>query len=500
MGRRTWALMGAALLLTSCGGADGRDGVASTDSGDVRGVVHADHTVFQGIPYAAPPVGERRWAAPARAERWTGVRDATAPGSPCPQIGTSYSDDRSTDEDCLFLNVTTPSTQGARPVMVWVHGDGSVGAGHHFDARALATQGDVVVVTINYRLGVFGGFGYPGLPGSGMFGLADQRAALDWVRRNAAAFGGDPGNITLFGVSYGASSVAAHLVSPASRGLFDKAVMHSGFALIDLPAEAWYPGLEALPWLAWRDQAEIAGIGQAVAAELGCADLACLRGLPAETLLDHPQVMNIFQPYGYGGDDLPRLPADALADGDFARVPVLAGNARHEHRGIVEIFRGPVAAADYPRLLAAAFGDDADEIAREYPLSAYPSASLAWAQVLTDRVWARPTFRQHELLARHTPVHAFEFADEGATPQGATHSSDIGYLFRDEDLASDHKGLSDLMIRYWTTFASTGDPNGEGLPAWPPFADGEHVQQLAPGAVTGVDYRAEHRLDFWTGR
>lgn len=503
MRRGTRALITAttALVVTACGGNDvGPRDIAKVENGEVRGVAHADHTVFQGIPYAAPPKGELRWRSPRPAADWDGTRDATEPGNPCPQVGSSYSDTKATDEDCLFLNVTTPSTTGRRPVMVWVHGDGAIGAGHHFDAAALATKGDVVVVTLNYRLGVFGGFGLPGLAGSGAFGLQDQRAALEWVRRNVAGFGGDPGNVTLFGVSYGASATAAHLISPKSRGLFHKAIMHSGFALVDLPAEAWYPDLGALPWLAWRDTAEIEGIGQGVAAELGCADVDCLRGLPAERLLDHPQVMNIFQPFGYGNEDLPALPVEAFAAGDIAKVPVLAGNTRHEHRGIVEIFRGPVAAEDYPRLLAAAFGDRAAEVEREYPLSAFESPSRAWAAVLTDRVWARPTFRQHELLSAHTPTFAFEFADPAASEQGASHSTDIGYLFPEEELAGPRRDLSDAMIRYWTEFARTGDPNGDGahgLPHWPAFTEGRHVQSLVPDAITGVDYRAEHRLDFW---
>ncbi|MFD1147902.1 carboxylesterase/lipase family protein [Saccharothrix hoggarensis] len=476
-------------------------GTVRVESGELRGAVRADHTVFQGIPYAAPPKGELRWQAPAPPRPWDGVRDATAPGNPCPQVGSSYSDVTADDEDCLFLNVTTPSTEGRKPVMVWVHGDGAIGAGHHFDAAALATQGDVVVVTINYRLGVFGGFGLPGLDGSGTFGLQDQRAALEWVRRNAGSFGGDPGNVTLFGVSYGASSAAAHLVSPKSRGLVDKVIMHSGFALVDLPAEAWYPGLGALPWLAWRDTAEIAGLGQGVAAELGCADVDCLRALPAATLLAHPQVMNIFQPFGYGNADLPDVPADALAKGEFAKIPVLAGNTRDEHRGIVALFRGPVTADDYPALLAAAFGEKADEVAREYPLTAFADPSEAWAAVLTDRVWARATFRQHELLSAHTPTYAFEFADPAASEHGASHSTDIGYLFPEGDLTGGQRELSDVMIRYWSRFAHTGDPNGEGLPKWPAFGDGDrHVQSLAPDAITGVDYRATHRLDFWADK
>ena len=499
MRRGTWALITATVLaVTACGGDDVRQrDTVRVENGEVRGVVHADRTVFQGIPYAMAPKGELRWRSPHRAADWEGVRDATRPGNPCPQVGSSYSPTRATDEDCLFLNVTTPSTAGRRPVMVWVHGDGAIGAGHHFDAAALATQGDVVVVTMNYRLGVFGGFGLPGLEGSGTFGLQDQREALEWVRRNIEGFGGDPGNVTLFGVSYGASATAAHLVSPASRGLFHKVIMHSGFALVDLPAEAWYPGLGALPWLAWRDTGEIEQLGRGIALELGCADLGCLRALPAEKVMDHGQVMNIFQPFGYGNADLPVLPAEAIAAGEVAEVPVLAGNTRHEHRGIVEVFRGPVAAEDYPGLLAAAFGDRAADVEREYPLSAFESPSRAWAALLTDRVWARATFRQHEQLSARTPTFAFEFADPAASEQGASHSTDIGYLFPDEEPTGGQRELSDAMIRYWTAFARTGDPNAEGLPHWPAFGEGRHVQSLAPGAITGVDYRAEHRLDFW---
>ncbi|RKT52393.1 carboxylesterase/lipase family protein [Saccharothrix australiensis] len=466
-----------------------RDGVVRIDTGDVRGVVRGDRVVFQGIPYAAPPKGELRWDAPRPPAGWGGVRDATAPGNPCPQVGSSYSELKASDEDCLFLNVTAPTRRsGPKPVMVWVHGDGAIGAGHFFDGSRLAVDGDVVVVTINYRMGVFGGFGLPGLAGSGTFGVQDQRAALEWVRRNAGAFGGDPGNVTLFGVSYGAASVAAHLVSPASHGLFHRAVLHSGFALVDLPAESWFPGLGALPWLAWRPRAEVEEIGRQVAAELGCADLACLRALPAERLLDHPQVMNIFQPFAYD-----ELPPDLLAAGRFARVPVLAGATADEHRNLVSVFRGEVTAEDYPRLLAAAFGDRAGAVAAEYPLADYPTPALAWARVLTDRVWARATFRQHRVLSAHTTTYAFEFADPGASGDGAAHHSDIPYLFPAED---ERNPLGDRMIRYWTNFARTGDPNGDGLPAWPTFREG-HVQSLAPDAIGNVDYARTHRLAFW---
>src|SRR5688500_17991338 len=195
-------------------------------------------------------------------------------------------------------------------------------------------------------MGVSGGLGLPGLPHTGEFGLLDQRAALEWVQRNAEAFGGDPGNVTLFGVSFGATATAAHLIAP--KPLFHKAIMHSAFTLVDVPKGAWYPGLPALPWLAWRPVPEIQEIGGMIANELGCADVECRRQLPSEKLLDVPQVMNIFQPFGYRE----KTPADSLAAGEFANVPVLAGATRDEHNSFVALFRElagqPVTAEQYP--------------------------------------------------------------------------------------------------------------------------------------------------------
>lgn len=488
-------LLAALLLLSACGKGDAvPSDVVVTDTGQVRGEVRDWHLVFQGIPYAARP---QRWQPPVPAPSWSGVRDATRPGSPCPQVGASYAATRSTDEDCLFVNVTTASATGRKPVLVWVHGDGAVGAGHYFNAERLARQGDVVVVTFNYRMGVFGGFGLPGLPHSGEFGLLDQRAALEWVQRNISGFGGDPGNVTLFGVSFGATAVGAHLIG--QKPLFHKAIMHSSFTLVDVPKGAWYPDLEALPSLAWRPVPEIHEIGAMIATELGCADVECLRRLPVAKLLDHPQIMNIFQPVGYGGSVLPKPPAESLEAGEFLPVPILAGATRDEHNSFVGLFRpGPMSTEDYSRLLREAFPERAAEIEREYPVSAHASPKQAWASVLTDRVWARATFRQNTLYARKAPVYAFEFADRAAATNpefpvelhGANHSSDIDYLFPDGDFAKD-RGLSDHMIKAWTDFARTGSPG------WPRFSDGRYVQSLAPGAIGPVDYAAEHKLAFW---
>jgi para-nitrobenzyl esterase len=233
--------------------------------------------------------------------------------------------------------------------------------------------------------------------------------------------------------------------------------------------------------------------------ELGCADVECLRRLPVERLLEHPQVMNIFQPVGYGGELLPKPPRESLEAGEIANVPILAGATRDEHNTFVGLFRPePVDAAQYAQLVTEAFPERAAEVLREYPAEEFASPKQAWATLLTDRVWARATMRQHELYARTAPVYAFEFADRNAATDpelppelhGANHSSDIDYLFPDADFAKD-RGLSDHMIRAWTDFARTG------APGWPRFDEGRYVQSLAPGAIGPVDYAAEHRLAFW---
>jgi para-nitrobenzyl esterase len=499
--------------------------IVQTDAGPVRGTVTDAYRLFQGIPYAASTAGEQRWRPPQPVRPWTEPRDATKPGSMCPQQPSSYADVASLEEDCLCLNVTVPRAAGPqrrRPVMVWIHGDGAVGAGSFFDARQLATIGDVVVVTINYRLSIFGAFGHPGLEGSGAFGLQDQQAALRWVARNAAAFGGDPGNVTVFGESYGGLSVSAHLVAPGSAGLFHRAIIQSGFALMDLPAGGIFPGLPALPWYGWRPSAEVEGLGAAVAARLGCADpataLACLRGLPVQELFAHAQP---FQPYAFGNRVLPEVPAQALRDGRFHRVPVISGSTRDEHRLFVGLFRvlagQPVTAEQYPALLAEAFGEHAGRVQARYQLDAFSSPSLAWATVLTDRMWARSTFQQHRLLAEQVPVYAYEFADRQAPmylpfpddfPPGAFHAAEVPYLFPDEQFLAaatpEQRRLSEQMMRSWANFAHRGDPNGAELSRWQPFDRAQpvpHVRSLAPGpdGVRPVDYAAEHQLDFWSG-
>lgn len=485
-------------------------------SGAISGHRFDGHLSFRGIPYAAPPVGERRWRPPAPVAPWSGVRDATVPGNPAPQTAQSFADVTSLDEDCLTLDVTAPATPGTgRPVLVWLHGGGGTnGTVTPYDPRRLAVTGDVIVVAPNFRLGVFGCFGHPGLADGGTFGLQDQQAALRWVAREIARFGGDPANVTLVGVSYGALMIAAHLVSPASAGLFHRAILQSAFAVMgSTPAHTLIPGVPALP-PRWLPVAELDRLGAATAAEHGWVTpgsdpesaLAQLRRVPVSDLL---QASASFIRPAFGGLTLPESPEKALPAGRFHRVPLMVGATRDEARFFVGLFAdlagNPVTAESYPRLLAEAFGGAADDVAACYPLDRFPSPSLAWAQVCTDRAWARPTWDLGRTLAAHTDTWFYEFADRDAPPvvpgfpAGAVHAAELAYQFDlpgGPSLPPAQRELADRMNRYWTAFATRGDPACVELPAWPDFG-ADHVQSLGPEQIGGTDYRAGHRLDFW---
>ncbi|WUR56521.1 carboxylesterase family protein [Actinomadura citrea] len=482
------------------------------DSGSVRGVVKGKSRQFLGIPYAEPPTGARRWTLPRNPRPWSGVRDAGRPGSDCMQDSPPQTE-KPPSEDCLYVNVTAPREQhGALPVMVWWHGGGfTQGSGKDYDAVRLATEGKAVVVTVNYRLGIYGYLGLPGLAGSGDFGFADQIAALRWARRNASAFGGDPRNITVFGQSAGAMSACALLTSPEAEGIISKAIISSGSCGLRWPAGGLFPGAPAdrpyIPVAQGQDD------GLAAAEELGCTGkdaLACLRGKTNAELLPHSPSFS--DHLAYGTELLPRDPATALRAGAFARVPVLIGGTHDEARSFVAgaIRYDPklITSTTYPRLLEQAFGSDARKVAARYPLSRFPSAGLAWATVLTDASWACSTLAGARDLAARTTVYSYEFADENApnvnglhvpdVPQGAAHATDLPYLFdlggRDLLVNRDRKGLARTMVGYWGAFARSGDPNHRGAPRWRP---GTAPLSLAPGAIRTVDAAAEHGCGFW---
>ncbi|WKX73660.1 carboxylesterase/lipase family protein [Streptomyces sp. XD-27] len=503
--------------------------VVTTGGGPVRGRAHGAYHTFEGIPYAAPPTGPLRWRAPVPPRPWQGVRDAGAPGPRCMQE--EYNTEYTTmamvgSEDCLYLNVTVPSGRPApgrnrpvlrdRPVMVWMHGGAFVsGAGSEYAAERLAVQGDAVVVTVNYRLGVFGFFGHPALGNAPDNGLADQQAALRWVRANARSFGGDPHNVTLFGESAGGLSACAHLVSPTSAGLFHKAVLQSGSCMTTFPVGVSAPGSPA--YTPFAPQATTQAVGAAVARRLGCAEpakaLPCLRALPARKLATR-ELMETFSRASYGNALLPVRPDLALESGRFHRMPVIQGTNHDELR----YFVGPSLAAhpirdarDYRARLKESYGRAAAAVEARYPLSAYGTPALAWAAVLTDSSYACTTLRAHRALAAHVPTYGYEFNDATAPvppgvppvagfPYGAAHGFELPYLFATRlPFTADQRALSDRMIGYWTRFAHTGDPNGTGAPAWRRFDRTPLVQSLAPGTggVRPVDLGAGHHCGFW---
>ncbi|KES06023.1 hypothetical protein BU52_16520 [Streptomyces toyocaensis] len=485
-----------------------------TDKGAVRGTVTRTARVFQGIPYAAPPTGHRRWAAPTPATGWDGVRDATKPGIACPQAGLLPPvGPASDDEDCLFVNVTAPrnASSGSRPVMVHLHGgDHTDGEGAMHGAERLAARGDVVVVTVNYRLGALGYLAHPDLETrgeSGNYGFLDQQAALRWVRRNATAFGGDPGNVTLFGQSAGGYSTCAHLVAPSSAGLFHRVILQSAPCTADMGRRD-------------RESALTQGVATAAGIEREHGPDDWRTALPG----------HLVNPFGtgpeytpaYGGRLLPHTPQEAFATGRFNQVPVLQGINRHEERGRVyglELAKkaatgdpdARIDQADHYARLREEFGEEkAPLIAERYPVSAYDgSPALALAAALTDGNWARHSVDTGRALSAHVPTYAYEFADDDAPwyadpnyrkpdfDVGAAHTFELPYLFELEAYASlttTQRGLAHRMIRIWSDFARTGRAS------WKPTTPvAPNVQSLAsgPGGIRPVDFAEDHRYGFW---
>jgi para-nitrobenzyl esterase len=505
-----------AVLLAGCGRGETATidvpddpGVVKTKSGAVRGMVAADHRLFAGIPYAAPPVGALRWRPPEPAAGWAGFRDATRPGPRCTQDVSNDVDQTETSEDCLTLNVWTPPPSGEkRPVMVWIHGGSFInGSGDIYNARSLASRGDVVVVTINYRLGALGFLAHPALGPAGdvgNYGLADQQAALRWVHDNIAAFGGDADKVTIAGESAGAMAVCDHLVAPDSQGLFSAAIIQSGpcAAQYDLPAAE--------------------KTSESYAAEVGCADpataAACLRALPREKL-QRPVL------YGRIGSEqlsgpvtgtkaLPVDPMTGAAQGRAAKVPVMIGTTADEFTlfTAVQFVRGrPVDAAHYPELLDQAFGPNAEEVARQYPPERFGgSVPLAYSAAVTDGDFACVADRLADSLSSAEAVHFSEFDDPDAPapeplraapfPVGAGHSLELRYLFDvggAPPLNPAQQRLSDEMVDYWVGFISTGSPGSD----WPSLSGdaGERMSLRPDGSRVITDFGQTHRCPFWAG-
>jgi len=486
-----------------------------TANGVLEGVVSADGQVrtFKGIPYAAPPVRPLRWKPPQPAPSWTGVRRAVDYG-PRPMQSRVFSDmifhDNGPSEDCLYLNIWMPEhpAPGKLPVMVWIYG-GGFAAGSTSEPRQdggnLSKKG-VMVVSFGYRLGVFGFMALPELTGesghhaSGNYGLLDQVAALQWVKANIAAFGGDPDNVTLFGESAGSFSVSALMASPLAQGLFKRAIGESGaFFGNTLPAKP-------------LAQAEAAGMKFAQSA-FSTTSLAALRAMPAKYLLRAARK----RPWDYFKPDIDGyfLPTNCLAiyaAGDQSHVPLLAGWNRDEGSYKSYFTNAAPTLKNYVKFSKGRFGTNAETFLTLYRATTDTQAKRAAQDFAGDRFIAYSTWKwlEMQLLTGESQVFRYEFdqtlplparAKRGMEPT-APHASDIEYVFR--MLSAKHlpwrpedRKVSELMADYWTNFAKTGDPNGPGLPPWPAYdrRDGYQVMHLAADAGAAADgHRARYEF------
>ncbi|MET9558376.1 carboxylesterase family protein [Streptomyces sp. NPDC006645] len=481
-----------------------------TAEGPVRGAVAGAVRTFQGIPYSAPPTGERRWKEPRPVRPWSAPLDARAPKSACAQpTDQPIAIEGGGSEDCLYLNVTTPAgrTTGRLPVVVWIHGGSfTYGDGATYRAAKLAAaERGAMVVTINYRLGAFGFLAAPGLHAPANLGLLDQQAALKWVNRNAAAFGGDPSNVTIMGQSGGGYSVCAQLVSPGARGLFSKAIVQSA-------------GCVGPDGSFTRAQAEANGL--AVAEAAGCDDPrtadACLRRRSTNELTEASASGHDGYRPVVDGKTLPESPSRAIPAGRFARVPVLHGSTHDEMSGLAgldEVATGkPLSVEEYAEKVTEQFGKNAPAVLAEYPVADHQAPGAALSAVLTDSEWSTAAFDTQRALARHTSVHAYDFAETRAPyfkgiPRptsfslGTGHMIDLAYLFDNdlfEPLDAVQAGLSDTVTAYWSRFASTGQLNTPGMPGWKQFTTRDpYVQRLAAGRIGQTDFAADHHYAFW---
>jgi para-nitrobenzyl esterase len=467
-------------------GAQVRD-VAVT-GGRVAGVLAGGIVSFKGIPFAAPPVGALRWRAPQPVKPWTGVKRASTFGPSCmqdPTFARIFGAPSEVSEDCLYLNVWTPAktTADTLPVMVWIYGGGFVGgqtSAPTYDGTRLAEKG-VVLVSVAYRLGVFGFLAHQDLSresgkGSGNYGLQDQIAGLQWVKANIRKFGGDPGRVTIFGESAGGIAVSMLAASPAANSLFQRAISESG-GNFGPPRFANEGGVNVPPLTV----AEAAG--RSFLAKLGANDIKAARALSAEKLQTAlgPGLQASFWPV-FDGDVLPGDQYELYRAKRFHDTPVLIGTNSDEGA----LFARPgMTPALFESQVREGYGKHADAILAVYPHATDAEAAKAGKDLFRESAFAWPTWAWALLQTEQGKGKAYVYYFDHRTPQspdGAGHGSELGYVFknlggfaigsagpaaapRPEDIK-----VSDLISSYWVNFATSGDPNGPGLPTWPAFS------------------------------
>ena len=523
--RRGLALLGVVACLSGCTGPDAAGdvtdavvdpGVVAVTGGLVSGASADDTDIrsYKGIPFAAAPVGRLRWRPPQPVERWEDVRDATAFGPACLQslreVGSFYGqivDEM--DEDCLYLNVwTAAEPDERRPVMVWIHG-GGLSSGHGgeatYDGTALARRG-VVLVTINYRLGPFGYLAHPLLvaesehEASGNYGTLDQVAALSWVRDNIAAFGGDPDRVTIFGESAGSWSVHHMVATPLANGLFHRAIGESGGGFGSFGTA--------------YSRSEMETVGTTFADTLLGPDvpvsLEALRAKTGEEVMAVPRDSGRYSP-NVDGWVFPDTILDIFARGDQNDVPVIVGSNADEDATLGGGRLEPMTVADYHAYARRTYGDLADRFLSTYPAEADAETVSARIDAGTDqnfgwemRTWAR--------MMERAPSNAYYYFFSRVPPSpdsdrnGAFHAGEIIYAFDNLGKSphtyanqnyddTDHH-LSDVMASYWVNFATTGDPNREGLPLWPAYTrEADELLDFGDTVQVRSGVRAD-RLDF----
>ncbi|WP_135211155.1 carboxylesterase/lipase family protein [Vitreimonas flagellata] len=477
--------------------------VIDTPAGRLRGAALADGVnAFKGVPYARAPIGNLRWRAPAQMRRWRGERDATQFGAACVQPpsrgGSIYHNTHAAmSEDCLFLNVWAPANAHNAPVLVWIHGGSLMtGAGSEeiYDGARMAARHGVIVVSINYRLGILGYLAHPELSFenggvSGNYGLLDQIAALRWINRNIGAFGGDTSNVTIAGESAGALSVMYLMAAPDARGLFSKAIAQSAYMISapelrgsrfgDIPAE---------------------GIGLWLTGQVGGSDIASMRAMEASALVEAAGRSGYFPFLTVDGRVVPRQLVDTFDRGEQAPVPILAGFNEGEIRSLRFLAPPPPAdAATYEAEIRTRYGDLAEEFLR-----LYPSTNLAETMLLTPRD-ALYGWTAERLVAKQTAQghpsflylfnHGYPAADELGLH--AFHAAEIPYVFGSMDRTpprwprapetAEEMALSDAMMSYWASFARDGAPSAEGASQWQAYGAEQHYMSFDEAPTPSVN-------------